>query len=63
MDVIFIAERHGLDFVGQIIDLTTQNCIARTGRYASAETAKSAAASMWRVMQASEAQEAQAVTA
>jgi hypothetical protein len=52
MDVTFIAERKGLDFVGQVIDLATQNCVARTGLYASAETAKSAAASMWRVMQA-----------
>jgi hypothetical protein len=52
MDVTFIAERKGLDFVGQVIDLATQNCVARTGLYASAETATSAAASMWRVMQA-----------
>lgn len=55
MDVTFIAERKGLDFVGQVIDLTTQNCIARTGTYASAETAKSAAAAMWRVIQAQDA--------
>jgi hypothetical protein len=52
MDVTFIAEKKGLDFVGQVIDLATQNCVARTGLYASAETAKSAAAGMWRAMQA-----------
>ena len=52
MGVTFIAERRGLDFVGQVIDLATQEVVARTGLYASAETAKSAAASLWRAKQA-----------
>lgn len=57
LEVTFIAERRGLDFVGQVIDLATQEVLARTGLYASAETAKSAAASMWRAKQAQEAQQ------
>lgn len=50
-EVIYIAERVGPVFRGLVIDRTTQEALARTATYASAETAKSAAASMWRVMQ------------
>jgi hypothetical protein len=40
-------------FVGEVIDLQTHERLARTAtKYASAETARSAAASMWRAMQA-----------
>lgn len=60
MDVTFVATPVGRDFRGEVIDLRTHECVARTMNYASAETAKSAAASMWRVMQA---QAAQAVAA
>jgi hypothetical protein len=60
MDVTFVATPVGPDFRGEVIDVRTHECLARTIHYASAETAKSAAAAMWRVMQA---QEARAVAA
>lgn len=50
-EVIYIAEKVGPVFRGLVIDQRTQEALARTATYASAETAKSAAASMWRVMQ------------
>ena len=52
MDVTFVATPVGKDFRGEVIDLQTQECLARTLNYASAETAKSAATSLWRVKQA-----------
>lgn len=63
MDVTFIATRVGLDFRGEVIDLRTQACLARTGMYASAETAKSAAASLWRAQSQMGEQFARAVMA
>lgn len=63
MDVTFIATRIGLDFRGEVIDMKTQKCIGRTGLYASAETAKSAAASLWRAQSQMGEQFAQAVMA
>jgi hypothetical protein len=53
MEVTFTAARSGTQWTGEVIDLTTHERIARTTTtYASEETAKSAAASMWRAMQA-----------
>ena len=60
MEVTFVATPVGPDFRGEVIDLRTLECLARTMNYTSAETAKSVAASLWRVKQA---QEAQAVAA
>lgn len=51
MEVVFIAEKVGPVFRGLVIDRNTQEALARTATYTSAETAKSAAASMWRVLQ------------
>lgn len=47
-EVIYIAEKVGPLHRGLVIDQRTQVALARTGTYVSAETAKSAAASMWR---------------
>jgi hypothetical protein len=48
-EVTFFAAPSGNSWVGEVIDLQTHERIARTTtKYASAETAKSAAASMWR---------------
>ncbi|MGN6383680.1 MAG: hypothetical protein ACTHMK_13840 [Dyella sp.] len=55
-EVIFIAERVGPVWRGLVIDQRTHEAVARTATYASAETARSAAASMWRVMQAQPAE-------
>ncbi len=54
MEVTFTATPvSGGLYIGEVIDLATQRTVARTGtRYTSAETAKSAAASMWRSLQA-----------
>lgn len=53
MEVTFTATRSGTQWIGEVIDLQTHDRLARTGtHYASAETAKSAADSMWRAMQA-----------
>jgi hypothetical protein len=48
MEVIFISEKVGPVFRGLVIDQKTQEALMRTATYTSAETAKSAAASMWR---------------
>lgn len=48
MDVTFVSTQVGSDFRGEVIDLGTQECLMRTGLYASADTAKSAATSQWR---------------
>lgn len=50
--VTFIATRTGPVFVGEVIDLGTQRSLLKTAPYASAETAKSAATSMWRAQMA-----------
>lgn len=53
MEVTFTATRTGTQWIGEVIDLKSHERIARTTTtYASAETAKSAAASMWRARQA-----------
>lgn len=53
MEVTFTATRNGTQWIGEVIDLKTMDRVARTAtNYASAETAKSAADSMWRAMQA-----------
>ncbi|UGB46964.1 hypothetical protein LQ772_06645 [Frateuria edaphi] len=52
-EVTFTSTRSGPQWVGEVIDLKTQERVARTTTtYASAETARSAADSMWRAMQA-----------
>lgn len=52
ISIHFETERAGSAFRGLIIDLTTFERLARTVQtYASADAAKSAAVSMWRVMQ------------
>lgn len=48
MEVIFISEKVGPVYRGLVIDRNTQEALMRTATYTSAETAKSAAASMWR---------------
>lgn len=55
MDVTFVATQVGRDFRGEVIDLRTHECLMRTGFYAGAETAVSAAASMWRASMAARA--------
>jgi hypothetical protein len=52
MAIVFETEKVGPMFRGLVVDLDTFQVIARTTTYASAEAAKSAAVSMWRVMQA-----------
>lgn len=52
MSIIFETERVGPTYCGLVVDLDTFQVIARTTTYASAEAAKSAAVSMYRVMQA-----------
>jgi hypothetical protein len=52
MAIVFETEKVGPLFRGLVVDLDTFQVIARTTTYASAEAAKSAAVSMWRVMQA-----------
>lgn len=47
-EVTYIAEQVGPVYRGLVIDLRSQEVLYRTATYASAETAKSAAASMWR---------------
>lgn len=48
-EVTFVAAPSGSSWIGEVIDLKTHDRLARTTTtYASAETAKSAAASMWR---------------
>jgi hypothetical protein len=56
MAIVFETEKVGPLFRGLVVDLDTFQVIARTTTYASAEAAKSAAVSMWCVMQAQEAQ-------
>ena len=56
MAIVFETEKVGPLFRGLVVDLDTFQVIARTTTYASAEAAKSAAVSMWRVMQARGAQ-------
>lgn len=56
MAIVFETEKVGPLFRGLVVDLDTFQVIARTTTYASTEAAKSAAVSMWRVMQAQEAQ-------
>jgi hypothetical protein len=56
MAIVFETEKVGPMVRGLVVDLDTFQVIARTTTYASAEAAKSAAVSMWRVMQAQEAQ-------
>lgn len=52
-EVTFVATRDGNSWIGEVIDLKTHRRLARTSvRYASEETARSAAASMWRAIQA-----------
>ncbi|WP_395119669.1 hypothetical protein ACFCQI_01765 [Rhodanobacter sp. FW102-FHT14D06] len=58
MDVTFVATQVGRDFRGEVVDLRTQECLMRTGFYAGAETAVSAAASMWRASMAKRAADA-----
>jgi hypothetical protein len=55
MAIVFETEKVGPLFRGLVVDLDTFQVIARTTTYASAEAAKSAAVSMWRVMQAQDA--------
>lgn len=51
-DVTFVAERIGNAWIGEVIDTQTQQRVMRTPQhYASAETARSVAVSMWRAMQ------------
>lgn len=52
MNVTFETERVGPLHRGLVIDLDTFEVVSRTSTYASAETARSAAAGMWRAMQA-----------
>lgn len=53
MDVTFVTARSGTQWIGEVINLKTHERVARTASsYAAQETAKSAAASMWRAMQA-----------
>ena len=64
MAIHFETEKVGPTFRGLVVDLDSFQVIARTTTYASAETAKSAAAAMWRVMQAQAGEQfAQAVSA
>jgi hypothetical protein len=58
--IVFESERVGDQFRGVVIDMASFDVIERTGTYASAETARSAAESLWR---AKKAQEARAVVA
>lgn len=52
MEVTFVATRSGTQWIGEVIDLATHERVARTATtYVAEETAKSAAASMWRAMQ------------
>jgi hypothetical protein len=52
-EVTFTAARSRTQWIGEVIDLRTYHRLARTGtHYASEETAKAAAASMWRALQA-----------
>ncbi|MGH8158400.1 MAG: hypothetical protein ACREPQ_09780 [Rhodanobacter sp.] len=57
MEVTFITTQVGRDFRGEVIDIKTHKSLLRTGIYASAETAKSAAVSQWRAKQAQEQRE------
>lgn len=53
LEVTFVAAPSGSSWIGEVIDLKTHDRLVRTGTtYASAETAKSAAASMWRALEA-----------
>jgi len=51
MSIIYEAERMGPLFRGLVIDMDTFEVLERTSTYASAETAKSAAVSLWRAKQ------------
>lgn len=47
-EVIFLPERVGPVWRGLVVNQRTHETLMRTATYASAETAKSMAASMWR---------------
>ena len=61
MCIVYETEKVGPTFRGLVVDLDTFQVIARTTTYASAESAKSAAVSLWRAKQAEQSK--QAVTA
>lgn len=55
--IVFEHERVGDQFRGLVIDMSTFEVIERTGTYAHAETARSAAESLWRAKKAQERRE------
>lgn len=58
-NIVFEAERVGDQFRGVVIDMNTFEVIERTISYASAETARSAADSLWRAKKAEAARKQQ----
>jgi hypothetical protein len=54
MEVIFVAEKVGNAYRGEVVNLATHATVSRTGLYSSAEAAKSAAASLWRAKNAAQ---------